>query len=82
MGFFSSHAEATWNLSVKIGKQLVNYANISIIMEPFPRVCNIEFVPKIHNYARKVLWNTRYKSIFIHISRLLNILKKCNYLQK
>lgn len=46
MVLFSPHAEATWNLSVKIGKQLVNYANISIIMEPFPLVCNIEFVPK------------------------------------
>lgn len=46
MVLFSPHAEATWNLSVKVGKQLVNYANISIIMEPFPRVCNIEFVPK------------------------------------
>lgn len=46
MVLFSPHAEATWNLSVKIGKQLVNYANISIIMEPFPRVGNIEFVPK------------------------------------
>lgn len=36
----------TWNLSVKIGKQLVNYANISIIMEPFPCTHNTEFVPK------------------------------------
>lgn len=43
---FSLRAEATWTLSVKIGKQLVNYANISIIMEPFPHVRNIEFVPK------------------------------------
>lgn len=44
--FFPPHAEATWNLSDKFGKQLVNYANISIIMEPFPHVGNTEFVPK------------------------------------
>lgn len=46
MVFFPPHAKVTWNLSVKIGKPLVNYANISIIMEPFPHIRNIEFVPK------------------------------------
>lgn len=71
---FSPHAKVTWNLSVKIGEQLVNYANISVIMELFPHVCNIEFVPKSIIMQGKYYRISGKKTILKHFDMCVKII--------